>query len=204
MSQEIERRFYTAELLLDEADGRPRIAGYAAVFNQLSEEMFGFREIIMPGAFAEAIKGDVRALWNHNPDYVLGRSVSGSLILTEDDHGLRYEITPPESTWAQDLLLSIRRKDVDQSSFGFRVNTEDQEWHEVDGQVTRTLLKISRLFDVSPVTFPAYPTTTSEARAMGERLASEAGSQATAGGAGDQAAVGRRDLMRRRLKLLEL
>lgn len=135
-----------------------KITGYAAVFNKLSEPLWGFREKIDKGAFMDSVKSDdIRALWNHNPDYVLGRNKSGTLQLEEDDRGLKIEITPPETQWAKDLMTSIKRKDVNQMSFGFR--TETDEWdHSDEKNVVRTLKKV-RLFDVSPVTYPAYPQT---------------------------------------------
>ncbi|HFD40872.1 MAG TPA: HK97 family phage prohead protease, partial [Anaerolineae bacterium] len=118
-----------------EETARPRIIGYAARFNVWSEELGGFRERILPGAFAETIRAgtDIRALWNHNRDLVLGRTTNGTLRLFEDDQGLRFEIDPPETTWARDALISIQRGDVNQMSFGFEA-IED-EWREVDGRL---------------------------------------------------------------------
>lgn len=160
MSKKIERRAFELKNLeiRSEGDGPEKITGYAATFEELSVPLWGFREKIQKGAFAESIRqDDIRALWNHDPNYVLGRNRSGTLKLEEDDKGLRIEITPPETQWAKDLMESIRRKDVDQMSFGFE--NEVDEWDESDqNNVIRTLKK-ARLFDVSPVTFPAYPTT---------------------------------------------
>lgn len=143
------------------------IRGHAAVFGQLSEDLGGFREQIAPGAFADAIKtDDVRALWNHNPDYVLGRNMSGTLTMTEDARGLAIEIEPPDTQWARDLLVSMDRGDVNQMSFGFSVRPNGQDWAKDDaGQVVRTLKRV-RLFDVSPVTYPAYPQTDVAARSL--------------------------------------
>ncbi len=160
MKSKLERRaFDVTELEVRSGDGESKkIIGYAARFNKLSVPMWGFREQIAPGAFADSIqKDDIRALWNHDSSYVLGRNKAGTLKLDEDDKGLRIEITPPETQWAQDLMESIRRKDVNQMSFGF--NTEVDEWDSADKKnVIRTLKKVS-LFDVSPVTYPAYPQT---------------------------------------------
>lgn len=141
-------------------DGKPLMVGHAAIFNQLSEDLGGFRELIMPGAFAEAIeKDDVRALWNHNPDYVLGRKASGTLLLAEDARGLAIEILPPDTQIGRDLLTLMERSDVNQMSFGFQIRPGGQDWAKDDnGQVVRTLKRV-RLLDVSPVTFPAYPQT---------------------------------------------
>jgi HK97 family phage prohead protease len=142
----------------------PRIMGYAAVFNQESELLgFGFREIIVPGAFSGSINNDVRALWNHDASLVLGRTKNGTLKLAEDSKGLRFEIIPPQTQWAADAIESIRRGDVDQMSFGFRV-LEDTWVLEPDNPPLRRLNKVE-LLEISPVTFPAYPQTTVSVRA---------------------------------------
>ena len=164
MDREI--RAIPAEFRIQQAENEPlKIIGYAARFNELSEEMWGMREKIAPGAFTEAIgKSDVRALWNHDPNYVLGRTKNGTLQIREDEQGLFYEVTPPDAQWARDLVESIKRGDVDQSSFAFTV--EAQEWDERSDPITRTIVKVRELFDVSPVTYPAYPTATSGVRSL--------------------------------------
>ena len=164
MDREI--RAIPAEFRIQQTENEPtKIIGYAARFNELSEEMWGMREKIAPGAFKEAIgKSDVRALWNHDPNYVLGRTKNGTLQIREDEQGLFYEVTPPDAQWARDLVESIKRGDVDQSSFAFTV--EAQEWDERSDPITRTIVKVRELFDVSPVTFPAYPTATSGVRSL--------------------------------------
>ena len=164
MDREI--RAIPAEFRIQQAENEPlKIIGYAARFNELSEEMWGMREKIAPGAFTETIgKSDVRALWNHDPNYVLGRTKNGTLQIREDEQGLFYEVTPPDAQWARDLVESIKRGDVDQSSFAFTV--EAQEWDERSDPITRTIVKVRELFDVSPVTYPAYPTATSGVRSL--------------------------------------
>lgn len=138
------------------------VSGYAAKFNSNSEDM-GFIEVIEPGAFAEAIpKSDIRALFNHNPDHVLARSASGTLQVSEDSVGLRYEFQLPDTTIGNDLLVMLQRGDVSQSSFAFSV--KDQAWETKklpsgESQYTRRIKKVERLFDVSPVTYPAYADT---------------------------------------------
>jgi hypothetical protein len=94
---------------------------------------------------------------------VLGRNKAGTLRLHEDDHGLAIEIDPPDTQWARDLMVSMERGDVTQMSFGFTV-AEDSWEQDKDEKVTRTILKIKELYDVSPVTFPAYPQTEAHVR----------------------------------------
>lgn len=143
------------------------ITGHAAVFNQLSEELFGFREEVAPGAFANSIAtDDIRSLWNHDANFVLGRNTSGTLRLHEDDIGLAIENDLPDTQTARDLMTSIRRGDVSQMSFGFITLRDD--WRlEAGGLVVRTL-KEAQLFDVSPVTYPAYPQTDVSGRSVTE------------------------------------
>lgn len=172
-----ERRIVAAPLEVRSADGeQPRkLAGYAAVFNRDAVIAGLFRERIAPGAFATAIQeDDVRALFNHDPNYVLGRNRSKTLTLSEDGTGLLYEVDPPDTHWARDLMVSVERGDVSQSSFGFSVVRE--EWTTPENRAelpTRTILE-ARLFDVSPVTYPAYEETTAEARDQATALATAA------------------------------
>ena len=157
------------EIRINESDGGTCIEGHAAVFDSWSETLggiFPFKEKVRKGAFAESIgRDDNRALFNHDPNYVLGRNRAGTLELVEDDVGLRVRITPPDTSWARDITTSIRRGDISQMSIGFVV--EDDEWSSKDGIDTRELKKV-RLFDVSPVTFPAYTATDVGVRAMQE------------------------------------
>lgn len=144
----------------EEGEGEQRkISGYAAVFDKLSEPMWGFREKIQHGAFKKTLQeADIRALWNHNTSYVLGRNKNDTLTLAEDANGLAIEIVLPDTTFANDAYESIKRGDVDQMSFGFRVIKE--EWQEgEDGGDALRIVKEIELFEVSPVTFPAYPQT---------------------------------------------
>jgi len=124
-----------------------------------------FREVIEPGFFDPVMNNDVRALWNHDNNYVLGRTKSGTLKLSVDNTGLRYEITPPDTQYARDLMQSIQRGDVDSSSFQFMVNEDSWEDKPQDGGLPiRHLRQCAELIDVSPVTFPAYPQTSASVR----------------------------------------
>lgn len=149
----------------------PQIAGHAAVFDQLSEDLGGWRERILPGAFARVLRDDVRALFNHDPNFVLGRNRAQTLRLTEDDYGLAVEIDPPTGvSWVDDLTRSMARGDINQMSFGFTVG-EGQEWALMpDGSMIRTIREFSGLFDVSVVTFPAYPQTDAGLRSHVEAI----------------------------------
>ena len=160
-----EVRAYSSEVRASPAPdegGGLRFSGYAAMFDRWSEDLGGFRERIAPGAFSQAIQvDDIRALFNHNPDYVLARNRSGTLALSEDEKGLCFDLTAPDAQWARDLHKSVQRGDVSQCSFSFRVIRD--EWRTVDGTDERTLLEV-RLYDVSIVTYPAYEATEASAR----------------------------------------
>ena len=145
----------------------PAIEGYASVFDSWSEELGGnspFRERVVKGAFEETIQNDdIRALFNHDPNYVLGRNKAGTLTLEEDEKGLKVRIVPPDTQWAKDLLVSIKRGDITQMSFGFTVILD--RWSYEDNIDVRELLKV-KLYDVSPVTFPAYAQTECGVRSL--------------------------------------
>jgi HK97 family phage prohead protease len=132
----------------------PILRGYAALFDTLSEDMGGWYEEILPGAFEKTLRADdIRALWQHNVNYVLGRMSNGTLTLREDLTGLEFTIRPPDASWARDVVEVIRRGDVSQMSFTFSA-TRDQ-WMVRNGLTIRQIWD-ARLFDVSPVTWPAY------------------------------------------------
>ena len=155
------------------ADGKEekkqKIVGHAAVFDDPAPETYGFIEKIAPGAFTDALKtSDTRALYNHNSDKILGRKSAGNLTLGEDDVGLWYEITPGSRSYETDLIESLNRGDIKESSFQFVV--EKEEWDESGDIPVRTIIKASELRDVSPVTFPWYPTTESGLRSKEEIL----------------------------------
>ena len=144
------------------------IAGYAATFNNLSSDLGGFREQLSPGAFDGVLADDVRAAFNHDPDNILGRSSAGTLRLTVDGTGLRYEVDLPNNTLGRDLFESIKRGDIAESSFRFRIAPGGEQWNDTDDGTIRTITEVSKLVDVAPVTYPAYPDATIAARSMGE------------------------------------
>jgi HK97 family phage prohead protease len=161
---------FNQSLELRHAGGKPTIVGYAARFNSLSHPIAvlggsSFVEKISRGAFSKAIaQGDVRALVNHDPSKILGRSKAGTLMLREDASGLYCEISPPDTTTGHDVIASIRRGDLDGMSFGFGVI--DEAWSKTtDGQPLRELRQVE-LFDVSVVTYPAYAETSVSMRSL--------------------------------------
>ena len=204
----MERRFFQVEVRADEGEqAAAKIAGYAAVFGQQSVLLYGqFREVIERGAFAGDLTGDVRALWNHDTNMPLGRTKAGTLALEEDAHGLRVEIDPPATSWGRDAVESIRRGDVDQMSFGFDV--VDDDWAQLDdGTLVRTLRKV-KLYEVSPVVFPAYPQTAVSVRggdaALGDMPAIPERFRGGDDGSEAERAQRRTAVRRRRLAVLTL
>ena len=163
------RAWPLAEVRVETNDGKPKITGYAAVFNAKSEMLSdwfgdGYTEVIRSGAFAKTIQEeDIRALVNHDSNYVLGRNRAGTLSLIENRKGLQVEIEPPDTQWSRDLQISMKRGDVSQMSFGFQVIKDRWTDNKEDKSLTRELLEV-KLFDVSVVTFPAYPQTSAIAR----------------------------------------
>ena len=144
-----------------------RVEGYAAVFNQETNLGF-FREQIARGAFSEVMEDDVRLLLNHD-GAPLARTTNQTLTLSVDDEGLRYEAILSDTTQGRDLYKMIQRGDITQSSFAFTIKGE--EWDKETN--TRTITKVGRLLDVSPVTYPAYPQASVSARSKFEAMAEE-------------------------------
>lgn len=171
----IEQRNNTHEIRIDSDTGS--IMGLAAVFYRASNkdtefDLFGdgmVSERIMDTAFDRALAegDDVVALFNHDPNFVLGSTAAGTLELAKTKRGLAYEISPPDAQWARDLRETIRRGDINGSSFQFSVpdDSEHQEWiPQKSGRMVREIISVGRLVDVSPVTFPAYKATKATAR----------------------------------------
>lgn len=157
-----ERNIGAAELRVKRVEGEPtKIEGYAAIFNSLSDDLGFFREKISRGAFTNALKtSDVRALFNHDPNFILGRQSAGTLELKEDKKGLWMSATPPDTQQARDLMVSIERGDITQQSFAFTVQEDSWKQPEANGDPEiRTIIEVKEIFDVSPVVYPAYPDT---------------------------------------------
>lgn len=163
----IERRNLLEEVEV-RAEGKDLVAvGYAYRFNRYSQNLGGFVEQIAPGAGKKSIgEHDIRALFNHDPNLVLGRNKAGTLTLEENTRGGKYEIRLPDTATGREVATLLERGDVSGSSFGFRLIEDD--WGDTEeGFPLRTLREFS-LHDVGPVTFPAYPDTDSALRSLAE------------------------------------
>ena len=152
-NQEI-RTFDVQDLELRMDGDKPTVVGYGAVFNSESNDLGGFREFIAPGAFEGRLNDDVRFLVNHDANLILARTTNGTLRLSVDDKGLKYEADMPNTSTARDLIELLKNGTISQSSFAFVV--EDDSWEVRDGINYRTINKVSQLYDVSSVTYPAY------------------------------------------------
>jgi len=155
----IERRFAPTEFeVRQQPSGGAVIEGHAAVFNRLSRNLGGFVEQIDPAAFDKTLADnpDVRALINHDPSHLLGRTRSGTLRLSKDNTGLFYEVDVPDRTDARDLLVSMERGDISQSSFAFFMIDDDWGLTEQEFPLRTVTAASIHNGDVSPVTYPAY------------------------------------------------
>lgn len=170
MTLKTERRFMPTEFET-RADGKTLvIEGYAYKFHARSQNLGGFVETILPGAGAESAgSDDIRALFNHDSSLILGRNASGTLRVGEDETGLFYEVTADmRQSYVQDLAVALERGDVTQSSFSFQAL--DTDWSLTEDDFPLRSVKKMALFDVSPVTYPAYTASTS---GLGKRAIEE-------------------------------
>ena len=160
MSKMMVRTFDISELKarnLNESEGVTLI-GYAAIFNSRTTLWEGFDEIVAPNAFSKSLSEnrDVRSLRDHDWAKVLGRTKSGTLRLFEDERGLKFEVDIPNTSYANDLVESMERGDINQCSFGFFITKEELDWDS--DPVVRTILEVD-LWEVSIVSIPAYDDT---------------------------------------------
>lgn len=160
-----ERRTWTedVEIRMD-TDGKPGIAGVAAPIGQWSEVRGAFRERFAPGSFSGALKeSDARALFNHNPDNLLGRESAGTLEITETKRALKFVVPElPDTAIGQTVRIGIERGDIQGNSFAFRIADGGDVWEEgPDGIAQRTVTNVAELLDVGPVTNPFYEKGTS-------------------------------------------
>lgn len=213
----MERRFIslpdsTVKLEERAAGKTPLLVGYAARWYDPSESgteyrfnMFGMnvRERIMPSAFDAALREDeIVGLFNHDPNYVLGRSSAGTMRLVSDSKGLRYEIDPPAS--ASGIIEAIQRGDVHGSSFSFSIRSDGEKWSDdTDGHTAIRELTNVRLYDVGPVTFAAYSASSTGVRAASDLEEVRASYQSWKKVADDRAAF-HRDLTRTTVRVIEI
>ena len=180
---EIERRYVPVsaapdalELVEERGAMSPKIRGISPPFNSPSLDLGGFREVFAPTAFDRLLdrhpndpRGgvDVVGLFNHDDNQVLSRTTAGTLRLAKTDRGLAYEMDPPDTTLARDLMTLIRRGDIYGSSFAFSVAKDGEAWSQDDkGNPIRTVTDVGNLYDVSVVTRPAYPSSSAAIRSL--------------------------------------
>ena len=170
-----ERRTFDFTVEKREAGETPRLVGHCAVYESLSEEMgffMPFREKIARGAFDGALakistSHPVYCLFNHDPNYILASTITGTLRLSSDNIGLVADITPMDTPTIRDLVITpILKGDLRKMSFGFTIADGGEHETKEDGAYVRVIDKIDTLWDASPVTFPAYPDTDIGARAL--------------------------------------
>jgi len=167
--EKIEWRFLPLDGAEVRADGAARkLDGYAAVFNREAIIWGLWREEVAPGAYSKTIQeGDIRALWNHDTNIVLGRNKAGTLRLAEDSKGLRTEIDPPDNEWGRPVVDAVQRGDVTGMSIAFRVIKEEWIYPPKDSrELPKRTIREAKLYDVSPVTFPAFEQTSISARSV--------------------------------------
>lgn len=164
----IERRYITGDFeLRAKDDGKKMLRGYALKFG-VPYDMGWFTEEISREALQDADLSDVRILLNHDPNIILGRTTAGTARIAIDDIGLYYEADLPESPNGENVRIALERGDISQSSWGFELkygqNDTPDEWTRKEGKDYRVIRKVHRVFDASPVTFPANPDTTAAKR----------------------------------------
>ena len=179
----MEKRFQVTEVRAVRNGAKRTITGYAARYNLLSSDLGGFRERIASGAFKRilATNPDVVCLFNHSDSAVLGRTTAGTLRLSEDTRGLKFECDLPDTTVGRDTYESVKRGDLNGCSFAFMVDDSrmcEYKEEEIDDEeggirgmvkraaraIIRTIRDFANLIDVSVVTHPAYPQTSVDAR----------------------------------------
>lgn len=162
--KEIRNLISNFEVRSEDGQKQKKIVGYALKFNTWSTDLGGFIETIDRNALNNCDMTDVRCLIDHDSQKILGRTTNGTLKLTVDDIGLRYECIPSDTTYARDLLVNMENGNINQCSFGFILNYDNidcdsWEYDEERSIYKRTIKDIKQLFDVSPVTYPAYSQT---------------------------------------------
>lgn len=175
MSSEI-RATSAGELRFMTDGGKPRVDGRAILFNSWSVDLGGFRERMLPGSVE--LDSDLVALFDHNSAMVLGRVSAGTMEARSDSNGIAFTAYPPQTTWANDLRVSMDRGDIKGCSY--RMFVDEDRWYVENGEVRRDVLK-ARVTEVTVTSMPAYPETTAEARSHAQALAKHAKIEERAG-----------------------
>ena len=168
MAEEVEVRIFglTELRVADDSSDGFDINGVAAVYEKNTQIGSWYEENIAPGCFTDTIStDDIRSCFNHDMNLILGRNRSGTLRIEDRDAGLHFGVKSPKTSYADDLKESIKRGDVDGCSFMFLV--EKETWDQTDPKKPVRTLDKCKLFELGPVTIPAYPQTSVYARGMG-------------------------------------
>lgn len=188
-------------------DESSKLIGYGIVYGQRTKIYSDLYEIIHPGAASDylATNPDIRCALNHSMDHIFGRSKSGTASFVEDEFGVRYEVEPPDTQWSKDAMESIKRGDIDGSSFTFYVSEGNEKvTRQKDGSFLREIFKLDVIGEMGPVSYPAYEGTSAYARSLKDEYDSFAEHQRaleeSAKIADRQRALG---LRKRRLELVE-
>jgi HK97 family phage prohead protease len=166
-----ERRSFKGIEIRQGPGSRPRLVGYAALWDSRSLDLGGFVEILRRGAFTRSLKEnpDLRAFVDHDPAMIIGRVSADTLRVQEDAKGLKVEIFPPDTNVGRDVVENVRVGNLDGMSFAFSLydHNEGQKWNLKERPPVREILE-ARIFEASVVAMPAYPDTTVAVRSMTE------------------------------------
>jgi uncharacterized protein len=154
------------ELRVEDSDLGRVLRGSWSVFNSSSQDLGGFREYIMPGAFDDVLQQDVRGLFNHDPNMLLARTTNGTLRLWQDENAAWYDMDLDTDHVSDYVARKVARRDITGNSFAFVVDPNQDEWTVEDGQRIRRIHRVAGLYDVGPVTYPAYRATVVSERAL--------------------------------------
>ena len=169
----IEERAIPFEVRIESAEGKPsKVTGTGAVYDRRSQDLGGFVEIIRRGAFKDSLEDgrEIKSFYNHDPNQVLGTTTSEPpLKIRDTKEGLNFTVEIPDTSYGRDLQENLRRKNVKGSSFAFRVLDAGENWYRDDKGMTVREITAAELFELGPVTNPAYLPTTAAVRSLEEQ-----------------------------------